>query len=244
MSGNVTYRTRDLEESHIADDGTLRAKWETDKLIQDPGEHDRGVKARSKARSLVTAICSESTFGLLCPEADRERLTDAIAEARTIATLFNDNASITRLSINVIVGRVAADDVEAVRAINGEVRDLMDAMDRGLQRLDVGAIREAANKVRELSAMLSPEAASRAQMAIEAARSAARQIAKAGETAAIEVDARALRMVRESRLAFLDMEEAAEMQQPSLFARPVDLEVETEAYVPAASVATAAQLEF
>jgi hypothetical protein len=231
LQGNVSYKTRDIEVEHLEEDGTLRARWETARMVQDPGEHEAGVKARSRARALVTAVCSDSTFGLLCPEASRSDLTDAIEAARDIAAAFNATAQITRLNVNVIVGRVASDDADATRAINSEVRDLMDAMTRGLQDLNVAAVREAANKAKQLSQMLSPEGSRRAQAAIEAARSAARAIVKAGESVAIEIDETVIRTIRESRLAFLDIEDEdtdVDIEAPIVTARGIDLEPEAE----------------
>jgi len=234
LQGNVTYRTRDIEPEHMTGEGTLRATWETDRTVRDPAEHEAGVKARSKARSLVTAVCSESTFGLLCPEDYRARLMDAIDEARVIAERFNANATITRLQVSVIVGRVASDDIEAVRAINGEVTDLMNAMERGLRNLDVTAVRDAANKAKALSNMLSPDASAKAQRAIEVARSAARQIVKAGETAAVAIDERAIKTIRESRLAFLDLDDAAEIEAPAPASRGIDFDAPPVAMAAAA----------
>ena len=247
IRGGVTYRTRDIEPDHLTEDGTRHASWETDKTIENPEEHERGVKARSRARSIVVAVCSQSTFGLLCPEDKQDTLMEAIAEARGIAQDFNDSATISRLTVNVIVGRVARDDVEAVRAINGEVRDLMLAMERGLKNLDVETVREAANKARSLAGMLSPEAAEKAQVAIAVARSAARLIVKAGETGAVAVDEAVLRRIRESRAAFLDLDEVAEFRAPVATARAVDLELQSEEMPPIVApvpVAAPAALEF
>ncbi len=42
-----------------------------------------------------------------------------------LADEFNATARLTRLYVNVIAGRIAPDDVEAVKAINSEVRDLL-----------------------------------------------------------------------------------------------------------------------
>lgn len=244
LSGNVHYKTRDIETDHIAQDGTRRATWETNRTIEDPGEHERGVKARSKARSLVVAVCSESTFGLLCPEADREALSRAVDEAREIANEYNATAAITRLQVNVIVGRVAADDVEAVRAINSEVRELLYSMERGLKNLDVQAVRDAANKAKSLSAMLSPVASEKAEAAIRVARSAARQIVKAGETGAVAIDEATIAVIRNSRTAFLDLDDAAEFQAPTATARAVDFDMDTLPLdLPAAPVPATVQLE-
>jgi hypothetical protein len=229
VKGNVKYSVTEIEAEHATGDGMRRATWQTDKLIVDPVEHDEAIKLRGKARSLVTGICSASSFGLLCPESSRERLDAAVAEAQAIADGFNARASVTRMAVHVIVGRVAEDDAQAVRAINAEVRGLMEAMDQGLRKLDVAAVRDAANRARELSAMLTPEAAGRAQAAIDAARSAARRIVKAGEEAAIEIDAATLRVIREGRAAFLDLEEAAPIADSVVTGRAVDLDPDVAA---------------
>lgn len=226
IAGNVSYASREIEAEHLDSDGAMRAKWETDKTVENPEEHANAVKVRGRARSLITGICSPSSFGLLCPEHRRDELLAAITEAREVAETFNADARLTRISVNVIIGRVAQDDVEAVRAINGEVRELMDAMASGLKSLDVGAVRDAANRARSLSAMLSPEAAKRAKVAIDTARSAARQIVKAGETAAIEIDETVLRNIRTARAAFLDIpdEIVSDIDTPNVSGRAIDLE--------------------
>ena len=224
MQGNVAYSRKDIITDRVQDDGTTLAQWETEKVVTNPAELDRASKARSKARGLIRSVCSGSNFGLLCPESDRARLDDAIVAAREIVAEFNREARDTQIGIFAIVGRVAADDVEAVRAINSEIRDLLSTMEAGLKRLDVGAVREAANKAKELSAMLSPEAAEKAQRAIEVARKDARQIVKAGEAAAMEIDEATLNAIRTSRTAFLDMDDQAEVQTPTVTGRAIDLE--------------------
>ena len=98
------------------------------------------------------------------------------------------------------MGRVARDDVEAVRAINGEVRDLMLAMERGLKNLDVETVREAANKARSLAGMLSPEAAEKAQVAIAVAHVGRTADRQGRETGAVAVDEAVLRRYREVEL--------------------------------------------
>lgn len=184
----------------------------------DPGERDGAVKARGKARSLITSVCVQSAFGLLCPAWEEDKLQAAVREARAVAEEFNGSAVLTNISVNVICGRIAADDAEAVQAINGEVRELLAHMERGLRNVDAAVIREAANKARALSAMLSLDAAKQALVAIEAARTAARQITKANVTAsAIDVDTAAVEAVRTTMWAFQDTEAAPlPVEQPSV----------------------------
>ena len=224
LSGNVSYRTVDLESDHLTAEGVRRAKWETERVISDPVEHEEAVKVRGKARSLITACCAPSSFGLLCPEARRESLTEAIDAAHDLVDSFNRRAVVTRIGVYVIVGRVAQDDAEAIRAINSEMTDLLQTMESGLRALDVQVVRDAANKARAISSMLTPEAARQTGYAIEAARSAARKIVKAAEAGAAEIDLAAIKRVRSARSAFIDLDEAADMAAPSTSGRAIDFD--------------------
>jgi hypothetical protein len=222
--GNVRYDRVDLQNDRS--DGHELTKWETTRTISDTAEYERAKKAQSKASNLVRSVCTASAFGLLCPEAQAWKLEDAILQARAVVDEFNKSAQLTRVHVYVIAGKVASDDVEAVKAINSEVRDLIETMREGVANMDVGVIRTAANKAREIGNMLTPEAQVRIQFAIDAARSAAKNIVKAGEGAALEVDRTAIRRIMEQRTAFLDLSEATEISAPQAQARAIDLQPE------------------
>lgn len=230
VSGNVKYDKREIERSHTIKSGEQKARWETTRTIFDPKEHDEAHQARSQARWMVNRICANSAFGLLCPEDRADELEKAVSEARAIADKFNATAKLSRLNVYVITGRIAQDDVEAVRAISSEVRDLLDEMKAGIKDLDVKAVRAAANKAKSIGAMLSPDAAARIQMAVDAARGAAKQMTKAGEQAAMEIDTRAIKSITEARTAFLDLDDAKEIAKPKAKARAVDLTPEDKAF--------------
>jgi hypothetical protein len=242
VAGNVSYRTFELEQDHITITGERRARWETERTITDPQEHESALKARSLARSAIQTVCAHSAFGLLCPEVNADKLAAAVAKARDIADAFNRTAQVTRLSVNVLVGRIAPDDVEAVRAINSEIRDLMDVMANGLADLDVQKVREAAGKARSVSAMLDVNASDRVAKAIEVARKAAREIVKAGEAAEVEIDQTTIQRIVECRTSFLDLDDAIEVQAPEAVGRgPVDLD-ESDAFEKALGVTVQTRL--
>jgi hypothetical protein len=237
IKGNVSYRTIDLGHTPTFEGGE-ESRWETEKLVRNKDEQERATKARSAARSAIQTVCAHSDFGLLCPLDKEDKLEVAIAVARDIVREFNDSSDLTKISFNVLRGKVEQDDVRAVRAINEEVRDLIDAMTAGAQRLDVEAIRNAANKARSVGQMLTPDAQSRIQDAIDTARKTAREIVKAGEGAAIEVDRLAIERLQQSRTAFLDLDEGTEVQAPTEPGRAVDFDVPPD--VQAASVSAPA----
>ena len=224
LSGNVSYRVRDVEEAHTTTDGAVRAVWETERTTLDPQEHEEAIKVRSRCRSLITGVCSTSSFGLLCPEDKEEALSAALDEATGLAAEFNRRAALTRIGVYVLVGRIAADDAEAVRAINSEVRELIETMEQGLTRLDVEAVRAAATKAKQLGATLSEGANERLQEAIQVARTTCRAIVRAGEQGAAEVDRAVLDRMASARTMFLDLEDGEEVLAPTTVGRGIDLD--------------------
>lgn len=225
LHGNVHYQKRIIETEHTTADGAQRAKWETVRTITDPAEHEKAETARAKAGSLIRSVCAHSAFGLLCPEGKADELEQATKEARAVADAFNATASLSRISVYIITGRIAPDDVEAVRAINSEIADLMQRMTTGIEQLDVKAIREAARKAKSVGAMLPRETAERVQNAIAIARSVARKLTKAGEQAAQEIDAAAIKAIANARTAFLDLDDSGqEIATPATEGRAIDLE--------------------
>ena len=214
ISGNVHYTKRTIEDDHVTSDGAKLAVWETERKIADPDEHERACKVRSAASHLIRGVCSASAFGLLCPEDKAEKLDKAIADARMLAEEFNSTATISRIGVYVVCGRVAQDDVEAVRAINSEVRDLLADMQEGLRNLDVKAVRAAAGKAKGLGQMLSTDASDKIKDAIDAVRKSARQIVKAGEGATVEIDNATIKLLDQKRTAFLDLTEGETVELP------------------------------
>lgn len=225
IKGNTHYQTQELEYEHGTADGGLRARWETTKTIADKAEHEEAIKARTKIRGLILSVCSQSAFGLLCPNNREAQLRDAISLARKLTEEFNATAQVSRMSVNVIFGRIAQDDVEAVRAISGEIRTLMEDMQAGVKALDPKAIRAAANKAVEVGKMLTPEANERMAVAIDAARTTARKIVKAGDVAATEIDRAAIRKIDMARTAFLDINIGDDVgfEEPKASGRNIDL---------------------
>lgn len=223
LVGNVSYHKRVIVPEHTTAEGTEEAQWETTRVIIDRAEHDAGRRAQASARSAVVGACVSTAFGLLCPEADRPALDAAVAEARRIAGEFNATATLSRINVYVIIGRIAPNDAEAVRAVNSEIRSLIKTMEDGITNLDASAIREAANSARKVGAVLSPEAAARVASAVKEARSVARKIVKAGDQAAQEIDRAVIANLEQYRTAFLDLDEVAPVASPEEAPRAIDL---------------------
>lgn len=237
LAGGVTYERKDLpaaEEGQGAD----VARWETTRVIRDPDEHKRATKARGLAVQEIRKLCSVTSFGLLCPESMESELDAAVVRARAIADEHNRGATHTKVNVYALKGRIASSDTEAARAIGQEVASMIEGMNDAIDRLDASAIRDAATKAREMSAMLSPELSEKVGAAVDAARKAARQIVKRvekdGEDAAIVLADIQRGAIAKARMAFLDLDDtapaAAEQALPAVsIQRFAGLADETEA---------------
>ena len=213
IKGNVSYKKTDTAVRTL-EDGSEVAEWDT----------ERRIKARSRARSLISGVCSVTDFGYLCPVASRPELDVAIAEARKVAEEFNRTSKFTKLRFEAVTGTIAQNDYQAVRAIRREVAELLTDMEEGLKNLDVGVAREAATRAKQLGQMLSAEAEVRVELAIKQVRESCKKIAAAGENGVAEIDRVTIARLTETRTAFLDMDEAQEVEAPTQQARTVDLE--------------------
>lgn len=206
--GGVSYQRIDLDAGKKEDDAEV-TRWETTRVVEDPEEYERATKCRSQALSLIRRVCSSTTFGLLCPTEQEGALDEAIKNARKLVDNHNETATHTRVSIFALKGRVASDDAEAARAITQEIAQLTQAMDAGIKNFDPKAIREAADRAREMSSMLSEEKQNKINAAIEQARKAARtivkRIEKEGEDRSVVLMDIQRGQIESARIAFLDM---------------------------------------
>jgi len=247
IRGGVSYQTETIESDHLQGEARV-AEWRTRREIADAAEHDSAVRARGLARTAILRTCCASTFGLLCPSSNESALSDGIAEARRVADEFNRGARFSRLDVFVIAGRIADSDTEAAAAIGSEVRDLIEAMERGVRNADPAAIREAANKARELSGMLSTDTAAAVSAAIAEVRSVARDIVRrverSGETAASVVQGLQLEALKAARFAVLDVDSvpAADAAPVDIFAPAIDLAPTDDA--PAVEVGPVPSIDF
>lgn len=217
VSGGVTYARSDLERKN-GPDGEM-VTWETTRVITDPVEHDLAIKARGKALSEIRSVCSLTSFGPLCPIDREDDLDAAIVRARAIVAEFNANASYSKVDVYVLKGTIASTDEEAVRAIAAEVTSLISEMNAGIDRLDVKAIREAAEKARQVQAMLGDEEQVVIQAAIAQARKAARDITrrveKKGEVLTAVLRDISRGDIEKARMAFLDLSPECEEAEAS-----------------------------
>lgn len=211
VHGGVSYVREDLDRKE--EEGAKVQTWKTEKRVINADEFERATVARSKARSVIASVCSSSSFGLLCPQANEEKLDAAISEAKAIAAAHNDTAFHTKVDVFVIVGRIAQSDEEAAKAIANEVKGLLDQMKAATLKGDVEAIRQAANKARELGQILSEDAGQAVSKAIEEARKNARELVarvqKKGEKVADVVRDLYIQKIDSARSAFLDLEEGS-----------------------------------
>lgn len=215
VEGNKRQKKTLIDPDHEVDGGAQERLEQVLTRITDPVEQKEAETIRGRARNIIARVCIQTAFGLLCPADREDRLEEAVREVRALGDEFNDRARVTEISINFIPARFVSDEVEAVRAITGEVRSLMDAMQEGISKIDAEAVRKAASRAVKVSQMLSPQATERVKVAVDAARAAATRIAKAGEAAAAEVDQQALAVIAKQRTMFLDLDDAAEVSAPA-----------------------------
>lgn len=155
-------------------------RWETTRTIADKIEHDKAVKVRNKARSLITGVCASSNFGQLCLASHEAELDARYLEAKAMIEEFNGGSNYTRVSLYMLKG-VIPDNTSSAESISSEVVELIDQMISGISSNDEEMIREAAGKLTQLVEILDDSSKAMAERAIAEARSAARALVKAAK---------------------------------------------------------------
>lgn len=229
VNGGVEYRREDLEEDA---EGRVK-RWKTTRLTEDPAEHEAALELAKKAGWRVARLCVRTSFGLLCRNDREPDLDAAVVEIRRLASEFNATAKHSFVRVTAIKGRIANNDAEAVRAILDEARDLLDRMERGLSEGDVTLIRDAANRAKRLSGIMTESSSAQVSAAVQAARQAARAIVKRGDDLANQVAGAVVKAETEAfaaaRFAFLDEAATVTEALPAVdLQRTADLEIAEE----------------
>jgi len=73
---------------------------------------------------------------LLCPNDRRAELRAAVAEARALVAEFNETASFTEIQIDVWVGEIVDNGVDAAQQIFASQQAFLSEMIEGLKELD------------------------------------------------------------------------------------------------------------
>lgn len=161
-----------------ADETARVERRETTTVTLDPEEYKRALEARNAARGRITKICTLTPFGLLCPRSREGELDAAIGEAERLVREFNQGARFSRVDVFAIKGYIADNDEKAARGIANEIAELLASMKAGVEARDPEAIRAACRKAQALQSMIDEQAGERVSVALAAARSSAREIAK------------------------------------------------------------------
>ena len=212
INGGVAYQRRELEAPEASDDVDV-ARWETTRITSDAGEHKRAVQIRSAALARIRSECYATRVGFLFCRPGREpELRKAVEDSREMIREFNATALHTRIAVFPLLIEFRDADETICRAIRDEMIVLLDDLERGVRDLDVDAIRRAANQAKRSGAILDGTQSRRVGAAISYARRTAREITRQIEDrgaalANAAFEARAS-FIRESRFAFLDMDDS------------------------------------
>ena len=208
--GGVSYTKRDIEAPRVTESGAQVSRWETDKFVYDPDETERAQQVANRARYLVTRHCVKTEMQqLLCPNDRREELRRAVAEARVLVSEFNDSASFTEIQIDVWVGEIVDNGVDAAQQIFASQQAFLNEMIDGLKEMDPKKVRAAINKSRDLGQMMSGQANEMLIEATRVAETARQRIVAAGEKAIVAIDLEAISKIGSVRNSFLDFDYAS-----------------------------------
>jgi hypothetical protein len=186
-------------------------RWRTDKTVAHVTEHRRAVELRSRARNVVDRHCAFCGFCFLCRDDRLEKLQNDMQALQEEIKAFNETAiSPTRVSVIMLVGKLARDDAATIAVVRADVDSLLVAIKDAAANGDVEAMRAAAKKLRRDSIkMLTPALEADIGATIDKVQKAAKKLTKAADTAAARVDADVIAEIESRRLSVLDLDPIA-----------------------------------
>ena len=126
IKGNVRYSVTELEGDHLTDAGERKARWETERTVRDPDEHQRATKARSKARSVIAGVCARgSSVCLMSLDGDVQVTVPAGGAVASAPVVSPDGRSVAVLTYapggrelrGIVHQHIAASACEAAECI-------------------------------------------------------------------------------------------------------------------------------
>jgi len=232
LKGGVEYQTIH-EETDKSSEGILTEKWETTKTVFDAEEHERAIKVRGAANYQIRRLCVVTPFCLLCPEVAEKELDVGVEIAKKLISDFNATSTYTKINLYVLKARLLGNDEQTAQAIAGEMRTLLSEMGDAIQKMDPEKIREALTKAQQVNEMMVEEQQEKVSVAIDLARTAAREITKnlkkkaGGALSTVEDFRVQLLAIEKAKQVFLDFEEPSslteEKEAPAIQVRELDL---------------------
>jgi hypothetical protein len=213
VRGGIERRREELD--HHRDGAADVAAWKTTRRIEDLEEFEAASAVRSSARNLVRKACLHTPFGLICLKSRRPELDQALVTAHSMVDAHNAQAEHTRVKIACLMGEIAQSEAEAIEAVTGEIRDLLEDLKSATADGRVEDIRDVANRARVMQQMLDPEsdASETMKRAIKASRTIARAVAKhveaEGEDLATVLEAANMQPIAQAAFFFAADEEVA-----------------------------------
>jgi hypothetical protein len=219
VQGSISYERNVLEQTEKL------LHTETKRRMANPKEHAEAIRIRARVRSLVRSVCATTAFGFFCLLDKQGELDGVVAQAEALVEAFNEKATHTSIWFGIMRGKVLANDLEAVRGINNEVRELLNQMSIGIKSSDAEEIRDAADRAKQVASVLATEAQQLVEEAIEAARKAASGISKA-QRKNEEIDPAATKAALQTiKKSFLDFDmPAAQPVKAAKAKRTLDIE--------------------
>jgi hypothetical protein len=189
IDGGARYTRQVLE--HVQEGRADHQKVMVEREIPEVEEYEQAIKVRQWSMDRIRSRCIRTPFGLMVKEVDWPVLQDRIDEARAHVDQFNATSTLHRVRVNVVPGKVAHTEEEAVRSIREEIGELLEGLERATLAGDVKELRRRAAAAKDLGKMLEDNTAASGALAaaVTEARRIGRSIVKRVEGAGEKLEA-------------------------------------------------------
>lgn len=155
-------------------DGSEDAKWETERHYKNRQETQKANQLYSAARAKLHAVCHRTDIGFICPEANRDKLETAIAEARKLVEDGNEVFQHCSVRFRVVCTELKTDNMPGVTTIQEVLEENVEKLKEALLSFDPTKATTILNSSKNLVGLFQDPAS---RQALETSRKEAKQLA-------------------------------------------------------------------
>lgn len=155
------------------------AKWETTRRLDDKAEYAKAQSIRNRFNRAVRGLGVDSPIGIIVPMDRDDLIQDMDQEWSALVSDFNLGSRFSTIRMDLEKFEIKGENMRAMENVLGSMRETLSDLRDALEAADYDEVRDVVKRMRGYISVLPDQEAATMQLAIDDARTQAREIRKA-----------------------------------------------------------------
>jgi uncharacterized protein (DUF1778 family) len=129
------YYDREYEQSYFDNKAQIR-KWKTTSRVENVVERAQASRTRTKIYNLVRQHCVKTPVGLICPDKNKNKLSQSLEEVARERDSFNSAAKTCRIVTHYACFEVKEDNFRTLAAILDQIAEVASRVNKAITAND------------------------------------------------------------------------------------------------------------